>query len=283
MTDNVDLIVVEEDENRNSLNGITVGGEHLVSWLRHKSTDERTKEIHETRNDQINIHHGKHKAYLKKEENIGPRVSKRVRRLTDKEIRRQYGIMAKQYDSLSDNIIWCIVEKGPITNAEMMELLLFQKGSSSFAAIMTGIWHRLGDEAAQLIDRKKKPGNTFYEYQKKPGIELSVDAIIEQYHLWGKKDYRENQLAERRLKFLNSLDEQTRIEEIEKEKQLQESNLTETQKEEATETKNNNKQKMLQSPVENIAQNIAQTLGINISLSGSIKILFGFTIDPKND
>jgi hypothetical protein len=289
MVENADLEINENDLQK--LNGITVGGEHLGSWLRHKSSDEKTKDILKTRTEHIAIHHGKHRPYPKKaKQDIGPRVSKRVRRLTDREIRKEYGVMSRPYDSLSENIIWTMVEKGPISSQEIKDLLKFEKNNSAMAAMITGIWHRVGDEGAQLIVREKKKGNLFYEYKKRDGVELSTDAIIEQYRLWGKREYRESELEKRRLAFLDTLTDQEREEELAREaEQKKADEYKKAFKESEKRIKNGTALEMdeqakiaaEQQPghSQNLVQQLGQTIGININVTGSIKFLFGIELD----
>lgn len=278
------------DDPESNLDGITIGGKPLGLWLRHKSTDEKTREIKAAHVEAVTIRHGKHKPYPYNPDNkTGPKVSKRVRRLTDREIRKEYGIMSRPYETVNANIIWCIIEKGPITNNEMANELKFEKSSSAFAAIMTGIWHRLGDEGAQLIQREKKPGNLFFEYSKKAGVELSVDAIIEQANLWGKKAYREERLAERRQAFLDTLTEQEKAEELEKERLAnqpqEEKQAPANEPQEATVISPDiGKQvaAIAQQQIATMAQEMGKNLGININLSGRLDIVFGLSVESRN-
>jgi len=61
---------------------------------------------------------GKWRQTVKRKEKHGPVV-----KWTDEEIRQKYGIRAKPFPHLRDNILWVIQNQGPVSSADIAEIL----------------------------------------------------------------------------------------------------------------------------------------------------------------
>ena len=185
----------------NGLDGITVDGKHIVEYIQKKIQDDKSKEIEVERVSVERNRGGKHKTILRYESDDKPRVSKRVRRLTPREIRKEYGIMAKPYDSKAENVIWAILENGPLNVAEIEKMIEWKDKRNSLSALCTMLWHSLGDKGADVITRKKGDDGAFI-YEKKKGLQISVEAAAEKYRIGnrklfqGKNERRKEKVAE---------------------------------------------------------------------------------------
>ena len=183
-------------ENTNHLDGITIDGVHAEEWIVRREKDEKRVEIERERIAAITIPHSSGKVYLKPAvPKGGPRVSRRVKRFTDREIRKEYGIMAKPFGSVAANLIYAIIENGPLDGQEMAEVIEYEGGQSSISASLSTIWHRLGADGAGIIERESHSGK--YRYQKKPGIDISVEAAIEKFNIIGRKQAKQKREAAR--------------------------------------------------------------------------------------
>lgn len=173
--------------------GITVGGNtDLKDYLENLLKEEKTADVEDIRKEaESKRDNPKIKGKYAYEEET-KKVRKRVKRWTDREIRKEYGIMDKPFDTNTDNIIWIIMEKGPVSVVEINHQLGDKMQQSTASAAVAGIWARLGSDhehAADILSREQK-GLTFY-YQKKQGVDVSVESAIEKSKLVGKKQYRD--------------------------------------------------------------------------------------------
>jgi len=103
--------------NESELTGITIDGIPLVSHLDEKGDPVVAAEIKEILSDATKhfVTHAKTK-YYKASKYV---AHTRAKTLTDDEIRKEYGTMAKPYATKKENIIDVILKKGPISNAEI--------------------------------------------------------------------------------------------------------------------------------------------------------------------
>lgn len=111
----------------------------------------------ETKGNEIQAERGKEQAKRKKAsrkrskakyaDNDKVRVAKRVRRLTDREIREEYGIMAREYASLTENVLWCIINKGPLSPPDIAKEIQKKPGDVS------GVCTRLCRRLPEIIER----------------------------------------------------------------------------------------------------------------------------------
>ena len=96
------------------------------------------------------------------------KVSVRGRFFSPREIRKEYGIMAKPYDSHTLNVLWCIVHKSPVdlrAIADIMEYADYKIASRHFSGALSNLWTCLGDKepyGCNWISRKNDHGRFFY-------------------------------------------------------------------------------------------------------------------------
>ena len=96
------------------------------------------------------------------------KVSVRGRFFSPREIRKEYGIMAKPYDSHTLNVLWCIVHKSPVdlrAIADIMEYADYKIASRHFSGALSNLWTCLGDKepyGCNWISRQNDHGRYFY-------------------------------------------------------------------------------------------------------------------------
>jgi hypothetical protein len=103
--------------------------------------------------------------------------------------------MKKPFESNAENALWSIWEKGPLSPKEVGKEIQFVGNTSSLSAMVSTIWHRLGnmhEGALDIISRTSEHGT--FRYQKKPGIDVSVEQAIEKYKLAGAAQHRQKKL-----------------------------------------------------------------------------------------
>ncbi len=137
---------IREDET-----GVTVEGVPLEVYV--------AEEEEKTKGDEIQQERGKDEAEKRKVKRQGlkakydkrpvnQRVVKRVRRWTDREIREEYGLMEKPFKHKMENILWMIVNEGPVIPTEIAAKLGIAPGDVSGA--LSRLMKRLGKD---LIER----------------------------------------------------------------------------------------------------------------------------------
>lgn len=168
------------------------------------------------------------------------RVSKRVRYLTDNEIRRYKGIMSKPFKTTPENVLWMILEKGPITVLRIATEL--NKRPEAISGVVSELFSALGNDGLHLVRRLRSDGRT-YEY--KAISDFSPESGYRKYRHW------KNEAHKKRL-----------------EKQDQEGDATAAKK--LTNLRGPRKTGE-QKEIENAIQESV----IRVKVEGSIKILFG--------
>jgi hypothetical protein len=184
-----------------NLTGVSFENKPVTSYIaKNMAIDPKSREI-----EVIRKQGEKRKRFTvvyKDEKEVKPdtrKVAKRVTRLTDRQIRKEYGIMKKPFESKSENAIWAIIEKGPLTTKEVGQEIGFTGKDNSLSAMVATIWARLGDAhegAARILKREQK--GLKYIYSKADGVDVSVEAAIEKFKLVGSALYRK-QYATKRL------------------------------------------------------------------------------------
>lgn len=139
---------------RESDPGITVGGKPLDNHLE----KEERNELEESQRQEVGA-----KAKSKKKirpkakfEDDPARVSKRVRRLSDWEIRKEYGVKEKPFSSLTKNVMYCIFNAG--------DTLINSR------AISDELGRPLPDVSSSLSNIYKKLKGDGMIYRKKTGL-----------------------------------------------------------------------------------------------------------------
>lgn len=131
-----------------------VEGRRVVAFQR-----ERALTILETKK---NIYH-----YVPKSKPDNPayqgKVTRRVRYLTDEEIRREKGIMAKPFKTQAENLIYVLTSKAPLTSAEVAKELGMKLENAQ--GLMSKVTLRLGDHI-----KKERKGLQFVYMPADPSM-----------------------------------------------------------------------------------------------------------------
>lgn len=94
--------------------GITVGGVPLEQVVAEEERKEKENDVRDTRRQEIGTK-AKHKKQFRPRERYGAdprRVKGRVRRLSEFEIRKEYGVMKKPFASLTQNVFFVLFQAG---------------------------------------------------------------------------------------------------------------------------------------------------------------------------
>ena len=174
------------------MEGVFVEGKPLCEFLEDEERDDKSRQIEDVRKQgekrqKQTVVYGDEKKPLEDTR----RVAKRVKHYTDREIRKEFGIMKKPFGSHAENAVWAIWEKGPLSTKEVGAEIEYSSSQSSLSAMVSTIWHRLGHMhpgAACILERSSHHGT--FQYQKKSGVDISVEQAIEKYKLTGSKQYK---------------------------------------------------------------------------------------------
>jgi len=185
-----------------NFDGIFIGDKPLNHHLIDEERDDKSRQIEDIRKESEKKK--KFSVVYKSEKQPLPetrRVAKRVKRYTDKQIRKEYGIMAKPYETHHANAIWCIIEKGPISTKDIGAEIEWAGDKSSLSAAVSTVWKSLGTQHAEsigLIERQKH-GMSFL-YKKKADLDMSVDAVIDRFNITRNKQWRKEKAAKKQVK-----------------------------------------------------------------------------------
>lgn len=175
--------------------GVFIEGKPLEEFLKDQERDEKSREIEEVRKES---EHRQRTTYVygdeKKPKEDTRRVAKRVKYYTDREIRKEFGIMKKPFSSHAENAVWTIWEKGPLSTTEVGKEIEYPGGGGSLSAMISTIWQRLGNMhpgAMDIIERDNHHG--VFRYQKKRGVDMSVEQAIEKYKIAGSAQWKKKQ------------------------------------------------------------------------------------------
>ena len=151
---------------KNNLNGVTVEGIPIDDYIEDmqekysgkgklKPDSEVKKELKETiKQQRICIPKIKTKDEIIIKET--KKVSKKLRHLSSDETRKEYSIMEKPFETVIENIFWLMVNKGPISVAEMEDEL--EKKRGNLGGTVYKIHKRMGKEDLTGDLKKKYPG-----------------------------------------------------------------------------------------------------------------------------
>lgn len=160
--------------------GITVDGEDYKDFLARKEEKKKEDEAEVERKKEIGIK-TKHKKQLKPRERYEDdprRVSKRVHRLSDFEIRREYGIMAKPFKTLTQNVLFSLFSAGESTMNSRAIADELGKSLPDVSSVLSGIWKKLkGDEVIQ----RKKVGLAYHYRMTEQGLAMGFDPVYRKY------------------------------------------------------------------------------------------------------
>lgn len=142
--------------------------------------EEERNELEKTRKEELVIKQ-KHKKKLRPRERYEDdprRVSKRVHHLSDFEIRKEYGIMARPFKTLTQNVLYVLFNAGEtkINSRAIADEL--NKQLPDVSSVLSGIWKKLkGDE---LIHREKVGLAYHYQITGK-GLEMGFGPVFKKY------------------------------------------------------------------------------------------------------
>jgi len=173
-----------------SLNGITLEGVPLGTAIERIEDVEKSSEAREVLQETIQGHQRNAPRYTGNtsvEET--KRVSKRTVHLPAEQIRKEYGIMKKPYNTLTENVLWVIFEKGPISAKNIAVELDFAGTQSTLSAALSAIWKRLG---AEVVSREAQEGHhksyIYYRHPHHPSV--SVEVAYQQFKDSGRAEQR---------------------------------------------------------------------------------------------
>ncbi len=201
------------------------------------------------------------------------RVSKRAHRFSTKEIRKEYGIMNKPYESKIENILWCILNKGPVELKDIAKILEYTDpkiASRKLSGPISNMHTCLGQKepyGVGWIVRETDGGRYFY---KAVDQTRSVEVMYDKYCEINKIIWRDRQ--EKRKQRVKDLAADRRQEREEDKMQDQEERKTKpVGNDELSEIDNS----MANSIMDIIAKGVSKRLGIQVEISHKIEILFG--------
>jgi hypothetical protein len=234
-----------------NLEGVFVEGKPLEQFLEDQERDDKSRQIEDVRKQsekrqKFTVVYGDEKTPAEDTR----KVAKRVKYYSDREIRKEFGVMKKPFESNAENALWSIWEKGPLSPKEVGKEIQFVGNTSSLSAMVSTIWHRLGnmhEGALDIISRTSEHGT--FRYQKKRGIDISVEQAIEKYKLAGAAQHRQKKLDKLNVK----IGVKTPREGESEAGRLTTSSLK---------------------AIEDIAKTINSALGVEVKVSGRVDIVF---------
>lgn len=227
------------------LSGISFGGVPLNEELPFEGVDKKISEF--IKDDIREKRKCLPKSDVKQKEDPKRKITKRVRYLPPKEIRKEYGIMECPYETNVENVLWVIKNKGPISVIDISTIL--GKSAKSIGSTASELYARLDDQVWKKLEHPKS--KTFL-YSLNPEIDMSVEALHAEFR---RKSNEHTAKRKKELKEEIAKAENERYEEM-----LSEPNVD---------------QKQVEKQIEN--QIIPKDVRITIKVEGSIKILFGFS------
>jgi hypothetical protein len=165
------------------MGGITINGIPLDEYLKMRDASEKDLEIDEDIKERT-----KRLAAIQTKtryEADTKKVARRVTFLTDRQIRKEYGIMAKQFQTMAENVLWVLINRSPITLAEIAnELQVGDKKNSCSAALAT-IYKSLGPANGYcMLEREKYRNGHRYTW-------TDTEADVQRAHDLMKKSLRD--------------------------------------------------------------------------------------------
>lgn len=201
------------------------------------------------------------------------KVSRRAKYFTKGEIRKEYGLMEKPYPTKVENILWCILNKGPIDMrgiADEMNYNDYGVATRSLSGPLSAIYKALGPKKphgvnwmARALDGKRN----FYS-MKREGAEKSVEVLYAKHKEITSGLARERVTKRRqRVKELIAQDKKKA-----EEKKGIDVSVDVGQAGEDQVVSVNAVMEVIQDAVVNA---IGKSLGVEIRVTGAVKILFG--------
>ena len=168
------------------LTGITYNGLSIEEHLARRPEPETEKMVKEEIAEKKKAIYYARKGWIDED---GRKVSKRVNYLSANKIREEYGIMQKQYKTLTENIIYVVRNMGPVTANEIQHEL---KKTYNLSATVMKIWQGL----AGVMNRDLRgPGRkqAFHYFINHVHIDKSVETL---YGLYRTGKYKREEKVE---------------------------------------------------------------------------------------
>jgi hypothetical protein len=160
------------------LSNISVNGICVEEWLNETENKLKHVEIEKIQKIESNKHYPYKPPLHKQQSKSGP--FKRATKLTDQQIRKEYGIMKKPFNNLNENIVWVIVNHGPISTEEILTKL-GRTDRNSVSAAVSYVWSKLGINQDVLYREKK--GRAYFYNVAIPYAGISDETIVEMYRV----------------------------------------------------------------------------------------------------
>lgn len=215
------------------------------------------------------------------------RVAKRKKTFTANEIRKEYGIMQKPYGTKIENIIWCIVNKGPIDMKGMaaeMGMTDDKAASRSLSGPLSHLYRCLGTSNARTpllstnsqrtqastrkpyginwIVRLPEGGRYFYSMTG-DGLDKSVEVIYGKYRTISNKINADKIAKKKNVKDLKVKPVETKIEK----------DIPPIPPAAGVTIDLESIEEVIKDSVQKAAKRI---LGVQVTVNGKVEILFGF-------
>lgn len=181
-----------EDERIPKLSGsgITIDGQKtLEEYIDEEEEKERNREVEEHRNEETGVIRRRtiYRGGVKVRHEDHKERNARTKHLTARQIRKEYGLMAKPFETQAENAIWAVIEKGPINVAGIHKEIEWSSAPNSLSALMKTVWDRLGED---IFDRYKAPGESGFTYQVRDKVDISVESAIQKYKARASRAYQ---------------------------------------------------------------------------------------------
>jgi len=224
------------------LTGITYNGLSIEEHLARRPEPETEKMVKEEIAEKKKAIYYARKGWIDED---GRKVSKRVNYLSANKIREEYGIMQKQYKTLTENIIYVVRNMGPVTANEIQHEL---KKTYNLSATVMKIWQGL----AGVMNRDLRgPGRkqAFHYFINHIHIDKSVETL---YGLYRSGKYKRAKPTEYKLK-----------EEVKPQK-------------ESLHNDGSDVEKRVTAIKATFEEALSKQLGLEVKVSGEIRVIFGW-------
>lgn len=181
--------------------GITVDGKPLINIIEKGEEDEKTREIEEERREAVRIPHKRQKPWGKRTHR--GRSGKAIK-LTDEQIRKEYGLMKKPFATVAENVLYTMITEGPISTRDIAQKLNMLDKVGSISAATSTIWKYMGGEITGVIKRDSVTTNSgmkAFEYYISPDYaDRDPDKIVDLFRRESKRTRRKERLGSNMVK-----------------------------------------------------------------------------------
>lgn len=168
------------DKLREGTPAITVGGEPLEDHLEREEGKEKQNDLDQARKEEIGTKTKHKKKFRPRErfEDDPARVSKRVRRLSPFEIRKEYGVKELPFPTLNQNVLYALFNAGDaLINSRAISVEI-GKPLADTSSALSHIWNKLKDTG--MIYRKRV-GLAYQYCMKNDALDMGFEALFRKY------------------------------------------------------------------------------------------------------